>query len=279
MKKTGPLFILFAAILFSLGGLMIKSIDWNAMAINGARNVLAVVVFGAFLLITKHKLVINKSVLIGALSVAATTILYTFANKLTTAGNTIILQYTAPIWVILFSALIFRKRPKRPDIIAVAFIFGGIICFFIDGISAGNMLGNVLALLSGVFYSGVFLMGTAEDADSLSSTFFGMCINVIVGIPFMIAQDYSDTGTAGWFALICLGVLQVGLAYVCLNIGLKSTPPLVASLVCALEPILNPILVALVFHEMLTPLSLVGAVVVFVTIIIYNIITARRGEQ
>lgn len=273
--NIGPLFVFIASLCFAIGGLCIKSIDWNPMAINGGRNFIAAIVFGVYLLITHHKLTINKPVIIGALSMSATTILFTFANKMTTAANTIILQYTAPIFVIILSAIIFKTKPKKLDIVAVVLIFGGVVCFFIDSLSEGNMLGNALALLSGVTYAGIFMMNSAERADSLSSTFFGMCINIIVGAPFLFMQDYSATSTSAWIAFICLGLFQVGFGYVCLNIGLKTTSATMASLVCGLEPVLNPVLVAIVYHETLTPLSLIGAAIVFITIIVYNVINSR----
>ncbi len=245
------------------------------MAINGSRNVLAAIVFGIYLLVTHHKLTINKPVIIGALSMSATTILFTYANKMTTAANTIILQYTAPIFVIILSALIFKIKPKKLDIIAVILIFGGVVCFFVDSLSAGNMLGNGLALLSGLTYAGIFMMNSSERADSLSSTFFGMWINVVVGAPFVFQQDFSATTTSAWIAFACLGLFQVGFGYVFLNIGLKTTPATMASLVCGLEPVLNPVLVAIVYHEMLTPLAFIGAAIVFFTIIIYNVLKAK----
>lgn len=273
--NIGPLFVLLAALCFSIGGLCIKSIDWNPMAINGARNVLAVIVFGLYLLIIKHKLVINVPVIIGAISMSATTILFTYANKMTTAANTIILQYTAPIFVIILSAIIFKVKPKKLDLIAVVLIFGGVVCFFIDGLSAGNMLGNGLALISGLTYAGIFMMNSSPKSDSLSATFFGMCINIVVGAPFILMQDFSGTTLNAWVAFFFLGVFQVGFGYVFLNMGLKTTPATMASLVCGLEPVLNPVLVAIVYHEMLTPLALIGAVIVFLTIIIYNVLKSR----
>ncbi len=276
--NIGPFFVFLASLCFSIGGLCIKSIGWNAMAINGGRNILAALVFGIYLLITRHKLVINKAVIIGALSMSATTILFTFANKMTTAANTIILQYTAPIFVVILSALIFKVKPKKLDVIAIILIFGGVVCFFIDSLSAGNMLGNGIALLSGLTYAGIFMMNTSKNADSLSSTFFGMCINVIVGLPFVFRQDYSGTTAIAWVAFLCLGLFQVGFGYVFLNIGLKTTPATMASLVCGLEPVLNPIWVAIVYHELLSPLALVGAAIVFLTVIIYNVLKTKTAS-
>ena len=139
------------------------------------------------------------------------------------------------------------------------------------------MLGNLLALISGVTYVGVFTMQSTEGADSLSSTFFGICINILIGIPFMAAQDYSQTGTTAWIALLVLGLVQQGCSYIFLNLGLKSTPPIAASLIGGIEPVLNPILVAVFYGEVLTPLSLVGAAIVLISILGYNVIKAKRG--
>ena len=281
MKRSfnpGPLFAFLTGVAFSIGGLCVKNISWNPMAINGARSLIAVVVFGAFLLITRHKLRINLSVIIGALCVTLTTVLYTFANKLTTAGNAIVLEFTAPIFVIILSAIIFKKKPTKTDIIAALFIIAGIVCFFIDGLSAGNMLGNGLALLSGVTYAGIFMMSAADNADSKSSTFLGLCLNVVIGLPFVFREDLSATPANEWIALITLGVVQVGLAYIFLNLSLASTPPVVSCLMAGIEPVLNPILVAVFYGEKLSVMSIIGAVIVILTILIYNLVKIRNEK-
>jgi len=279
MEKTrnmGPLFVFLSGVCFALGGLCMKYIPWNGMAINGARNMLCLLVIGGYILFTGHKLVINRPVIIGALSIAVTMSLYSVANKLTTAGNAIILQFTVPIWVMVFSALVLKVKPTKLDITAAALVFTGVLFFFIDSLSAGNTLGNLLALISGVTYVGVFTMQSAEGADSLSSTFFGICINILIGIPFIITQDYSTTTASAWIALLVLGLVQQGCSYIFLNLGLATTPPIAASLIGGIEPVLNPLLVAVFYGEYLTTLSLIGAAIVLITIITYNVIRAKR---
>ena len=87
-----------------------KLIPWNGLAINSARNILSFLVLLIFFRISRHRLVINKTVLIGAIAITGTNILYGVAKKLTTAGNTIILQVTMPIWVMIFSSLLLKKK-------------------------------------------------------------------------------------------------------------------------------------------------------------------------
>ena len=76
-----------------------------------------------------------------------------------------------------------------------------------------------------------------------------------------------------------MGVFQLGIAYIFLTVGVKYAPPVSASLVTGIEPILNPILVALAIGEVLTPLSLLGGAIVFVTVMVYNILGARAEAE
>ena len=274
----GALFVFLSAVFFSIGGLFMKLIPWNGLAINSARNVFSVLVLAAFFRIRRHKLVINRTVLIGALAIVGTNILYSLANKLTTAGNTIILQFTAPIWVMVFSSLLLKKKPGRLDLIAAAFVFAGVICFFIDSLSSGHLAGDLLALLSGIFYAGVFMMNAREDSDSLSSVLIGMVLNVLTGLPFLIREQPFSAGMDVWTPILVLGIFQLGLAYVFLTEGLAITPPVTASLISGIEPVLNPLLVAVFYGEMLTPLSLVGAAIVFLSVIGYNLIRLKQAE-
>lgn len=276
-EKKGAAMVFCSAVLYSIGGLCIKIIPWGGMAINGARTAIALAVIGLYLLATHHRPRMNRWVLLGALAVCGTNILYAVANKLTTAANTIVLQFTAPIFVILLSALFFGKNPKRLDLMACALVLGGVLLFFIDSLSAGGMLGNVLALLSGVSYAGVFLMNDMPDSDAISSVFWGDMVSAVVGIPFVVRE--TDFSSHTLFALVVLGMFQVALAYILLTEGLKTTPAVTASLISGIEPVLNPILVAVFYHEMVGPLALVGAVVVVGSIVLYNVLLAKAPKK
>lgn len=254
-----------------------KMIPWNPLAINGARNLIACVVIGIYLLVTRHKLKINPTVLLGAVSLAGVTTMYAIANKLTTAGNTIILQYTAPIWIMVMMYLFFHKRPNRTGIISILIVFAGILCFFFEGLSTGKWLGDLVALLSGVFYAGVFMLNSFEKGDALSSIFLGQLICGIVLSPLMRYE--ADFSTPVLLSVFFLGAVQVGLAYIFFTTGTKIMDPLTASIINALEPILNPVLVAIFYGERLGRLSLVGAVIVICGILYYNVKEAMTSTE
>ena len=274
--RRSVLFVFLASVCFSTGGLFIKLIPWSPLAINGARNLIGAAVIGIYLLATRHRIVFSRRVLTGALAMIGVTTLFAVANKLTTAANTIVLQFTAPVFVILFMAALYRQKPGRVDLLVCFLVLLGGVLFFVDGLRAGNLLGNALAILSGVCYAGVFMMNTGEKADAISSCFLGQLAAGVILTPLCLYEtDFSLPVTA---SVLALGVIQVGGAYILFSIGIRNTPPVTASLITGMEPILNPLLVAAFYGERITALSVAGCVIVVCSILGYNVWLARRGK-
>lgn len=270
----GPLMMLIACILFSTGGILCKLIPWSPLAINGVRNLLGGALIGIYLLATHHRLRFNFKILIGAICMGGVTTLFIVANKLTTAANAIVLQYSAPIWLLLWSFLFLRKKPLARDIITIVIVLIGIVFFFLDGIGSGTTLGNLAGLGAGLFYSGLFLLNSLPGADALSSLFIGQMGTGILMAPLVFRE--TDLSVVPVVTVICLGLFQVGLGYIFFNLGTKYTAPVTASIIAGIEPILNSVLVMIFWGEMLQPLSLAGGVLVVAAILIYNIISAKK---
>lgn len=275
-QQKGTLLVFLASIFYSLGGICMKGIPWSGMAVNGGRTAIAVVVMAVYLWLTHQKLRFNRWIFLGALAVSCTNILFAVANKMTTAANAIVLQYTAPIFVIVLTAVFMHRRPGRLDLTACAVVFGGVLCFFIESLSGGSLTGDILALISGMSYAVVFMLNDLPGGDALSAAFFGHVISAAAGLPFVFRE--TEFSTTCIVSMLVLGVFQVGFAYICLGEGLKTTPAVTASLVSGLEPVLNPILVALFYPgvDRIGWISLVGAVIVVGGVIGYNVLLAKQ---
>ena len=269
VKIRGTAAMLGAALCFSTGGLLIKLIPWNPLAINGVRNLIACLVIGFYIRCMHHHIKVNLTVLAGAVCMAGVTTLFAIANKMTTAGNAIVLQYTAPIWIVILMLLFFQKKPDRVALISIVIVFFGIVFFFLEGISTGKWMGDILALISGIFYAGVFMLNQFEKGDALSSMFLGQLLCGVALSPLVFRETEFSAGVLT--AVLVLGAVQVGLAYIFFSIGIRYTDPVSASIINAVEPIMNPILVALFYGEKLGRLSLAGAAVVIGGILFYNI--------
>lgn len=264
-----PLLNLMCAIFFSLGGTLVKLVPWSAMSISGGRGFTAAILLIIYMKLRRHKFVLNRATVIGGCAVGFSSILYILANKHTTAANAVLIQYTAPVFIIFYIWLLFGERPRKLDVIATAVISAGEICFFVDSLSVGGMTGNLMALLGGAIYAVVFMMKRFDGSDTLSSVLIGCVICAVAGFPWIFAEtEFTPTAIGG---ILMIGIVQYGLGYICMAEGLMGTPPLTASLISMVEPIINPIIAAVVIGEYITPVALIGAVIVVVSVIFYNI--------
>lgn len=277
-ERKGVLFVFVAAVLYSLGGLCIKLIpDWSGLALNAGRNGIALVVYVIFFVATRHRPRFNRWIFLGACCVCATNVLFAVANKMTTAANSIVLEYTAPIFVILLSAIFLRRRPDRLDLAACAVVFLGVLCFFLESLGGGHLSGDLLALLSGVTYGGVFMLNEVPNGDPISSVFWSAMMSTLIGLPQMVQQPRLE-GTA-LVSMLVLGVFQLGLAFVFLTVGLKTTSSITASLVTGIEPVLNPVLVAVFYHEYMGVFSVIGACIVIFGVVGYNVLKEKQQAR
>ena len=177
----------------------------------------------------------------------------------------------------LYMMLFLKKRPKKLDIIACIAVFGGVICFFVDSLSRGGMLGNILALCAGATYGALFLLRSMPEGDAYSSVFWGSLWGAVAGFPFLLKE--TDFSVYVLLGIILLGIFQVGLGYILLCLGLQYVSPVTACLITGIEPVLNPILVAIFYHETVGPLSLIGAAVVIFSVVMYNIMQEKLDNS
>lgn len=273
-QNKGKLYIFIAAFLWSIAGVLIKFLPWSAMSIVGARSGLAALVLAIYM--KKSSLKINLPTAIGGLCVSLTTILFIFANKLTTSANAIVLQYTSPIFLIIFLAIFYKQRPRKTEIITAAVVIFGMVMFFLDKLSGGALLGNIFAILSGVTFTGIFLINTHPKSSAEDALLMGQIINAAIGIPFLFFETaFSPVEIS---SIIVLGILQLGIGYVFFLNGIKLTPPFSASLIATAEPILNPLWVMLFYSEVPGIFALIGGVIVITAITLYNITLAKLNK-
>ena len=252
--------LLFAALCWSVAGLLFKYVEWPALAVAAGRGIIAA---GFLALFCGRKLHFTWSpVQLGAaLAYAVCTVLFTLANKMTTAANAILLQYTAPVWVALLGAWLLGERTRRSDWLTIAVVLGGLSLFFYDGLQLQSIAGLLVALASGVAFAAMtILMRKQKDTSPLESIILGSVISFLVGVPALWTAPALRA--SGWVALVLLGTVQLGLAYLFYSRALKHVTALEAVLIPIIEPILNPIWVMLVIGEKPSPLALAGGVLV-----------------
>ena len=272
-SNKGPLCMAAAAICWSLGGLFFQFIPWNALSIIGLRALFAAIVFAIFRKSVKLKL--TKGNILAAMFLSATTMLFVFANQLTTAAAAVMLQFTSPIFILLIQFAFYKKKPRISEILAVIMAILGMLLFFADELDEGHLLGNILAIISGLTFACIFVCNQRKDTQPEQSVMLGFLINAVLWTPFALFDSNITAAIVPWVFIIAMGAVQVGLAYVFFTIGIKHTPALLASLIVALEPVLNPIWVAMFTPERPGRFAILGGIVIVTTVVAYNMWVAK----
>jgi len=273
-RGKAVLLLVAAAVLWSTGGLFIKSVDWDPFAIAGTRSAIAALVVLMYL--RRPKIRWSLPQFLGGAAYAATVVLFVLANKLTTAANAIVLQYACPVYVALLGAVFLGERVSARAWITVAVTLGGIVLFFLDRLSPGGFTGNMLAVVSGMSLAVlVICLRKQKDGSPTESILLGNLFAVLVCLPFMFRSAPSLRGMA---ALAFLGVFQLGFSYIIYSRAIRQVPALQSIIVPIIEPVLNPVWVFLFVGEAPGPWAVAGGVIVIAAVVVYSALEAKQGR-
>jgi drug/metabolite transporter, DME family len=250
--------ILAAAFLWSSAGAAIKVCHLNGWQIAAGRSLVAAAVL-ALVLPAARRRPSGKAWLV-AIAYAATVVLFVVANKLTTSANAIFLQGTAPLYVLAFGPFLVHERPTRGELGAVPVFLVGLALFFVDRLEPGQLLGNVVALASGLAFALCILGLRAVQEEGKTILVWG---NLIAGFGALAPGMAGPTPTALDVGIVLfLGIFQLGMSYALFQYGLRETPAVEASLLVLLEPVLNPIWTFLFAGERPGNWALVGGTII-----------------
>jgi drug/metabolite transporter (DMT)-like permease len=298
---SGPWLIFAAAVLWSAGGLGIKSVDASPLAVSGWRSAFALPILLAFCARSLGSIRPTLPLGLTVAAYASTLLTLVAATKAGTAAAAILLQYTAPVWLVPLGYLLpHGDRPARRELLVAACCMVGVGLFFIDlagpatsGQAAaaampavapvepaaatapapaggGVLLGILLGLASGVSFAlltGGLRWSVARGRADLGvpAVLGGNALIALVCLPSMTAAA-PDLSAQAWLILAGLGTFQIGAAYVLYAYAVRTVPAMRATLIAMAEPILNPILVAAVNGEVPGAGTLAGGAVLLTTL-------------
>ncbi len=279
MKKENKAIMemLLCAALWSTAGIIIKLLPWNGFAVAGLRSLIAGTTIAVYMLIRKHHFILNRRTFVSGMFTACVYTCFVVSNKLTTAANAIVLQFTAPVFIVIFSAVFLKEKIRRADLTVVLLTLVGIALFFFDQLKPGYILGNFVAIAAGMFMAGMFVMvGEQEGDERFSTVAIGQFLTFLIGLPFIIATkpEFNLTTT---LCILFLGVFQLGISYILYVKASVFCPPLACCLLSAVEPLLNPVWVFLFDGERPGVFALVGSVIVIVSITVWCIFGKEKA--
>ena len=252
---------------------MIKLIPWPPLVIAGLRSGIAAIVI--YLHDRPQKLPVGKYTLGGAVAYAVMVIFFVLANKLTTAGNTILIQYTAPVYVALFGYSFLGEKAGFKDWITILIILTGLLLFFLDELSGTSLWGNIAALFSGFGFAGLILfLRKQKHGRPIDSVLLGNLLTFSLCTPFIV-QDVTFVADV-WLKIIFLGIIQLGLAYTLFTIAIKHVTALDAVIYPVVEPICNPIFAYIFLNETLGFFARTGGLLVLAGVIGRGVLQIKK---
>lgn len=278
-RKTAIIEMLICATLWSIAGIFIKLLPWNGFAVASLRSIIAGLTIAVYMFIKKYRLLVNRKILLVAVLSGSTYLCFSVANKLTTAANTIVLQFMSPVFVLLYSAVFFGKKICRKDIVTVLLTLLGVTLCFVDGLKSGYLLGNFVAVAAGMFMAGMYVFIDDLDTEQrFSAAFLGQMFTAIVGFPWVIATKPVFTGMTILYILI-LGVFQLGISYILYVRASRYCPPLACCLLGVIEPLLNPVWVMLFDGEVPGITAFIGGIIVIATVTVWCVLDGREANH
>ena len=271
--------MLTCAALWSIAGIFMKMLPWNGFAIASLRSLIAGLTIACYMCLTRRKFVLNKKTLLSGILTGCVYTCFACANKLTTAANAIVLQFTSPVFIVIFSALLFGTKIKKADLVTVLITLAGIALFFFDELESGYVFGNFVAIAAGMFMAGMYIaVGNLEGDARFTAIVIGQAVTFLIGLPFVITTKPVLTPVT-LSCILVLGIFQLGISYILYVKSSEYCPPLACCLLGGLEPLLNPVWVMLFDGEKPGIFALIGGIIVVATITIWCAFGAKQGEE
>ncbi|MGE5215752.1 MAG: DMT family transporter [Chloroflexota bacterium] len=257
----GRLLILAAALLWSLAGVFIKFLDVPPLTIVFYRSFFAALVFTPF--VRRADWQISGAVLVSVVTYTLAISAFVSANKLTTAANAIVLQYTAPIFVFLFARMVLRETISRLNGFALLSGMLGVAIISLDSAGQPEMAGVLLALLSGLLFAAYMI--NLRRMQEVSPVYLTWVNNVACALLLLFLVTSQLTLSLSHLGILAvMGMVQLGLPYYLFSKGLQSVPLVEASLIALIEPVLNPVWVAATVGEIPSVATLAGGGLILV---------------
>lgn len=227
-----------------------------------------------------------RFIVLGIFGVAVSNYFYYVAIQRTNVATAIILQYTAPVWVLLYTAIRERERPSLRRTAAVAVAVGG--CALAVGlIGSGHFRMDVLGVTAALLAAFSFAFYNVGGHRVLirydrwkvllwvlvGTSSFWLCVNP----PWKILAAHYDRRQ--WAFMLVFSLVSVLGPFSCYFAGLQYLEPTRAIIVSCLEPVFSIVLTALLLGELVRPMQTAGIVLVLIAIVLIQLPQRARADE
>lgn len=303
-KLRGEIYLFFGAFLFAFNGIISKIVlldEISAWRLTQIRTGGAfVILFTFFIIFKRHELKPTKAelpwlILFGFVGVAMVQALYFVAIERMYIGIALLIEFTAPIWILLFLRFVLKKHVPRGLWYAIALAFTGLLLItqIWSGLSV-DQIGLLAAFFDALALAGYFLigdlLGKTKSSGAIATWGFGVASLLLVfALPvwnFPVAALTSEMNLLGifesyelpgWVLILWIVVMGTIAPYLLVISGLKILSASTASIFGMIEPVLAGMFAWWWLNESLTTTQLIGCVIVILGIGIADRARSRVG--
>lgn len=276
MKKliNPRLMLITSMVIFGTLAPFVRNINVTSGELALYRAILAAVIIGFFLLITKQKIPFRKIkkdiplLLASGIAMGINWILLFEAYKYTTVSVATLSYYFAPVIVTLVSPLLFREKLTFKQIICFAMSTVGLVLITGIGDISGNsnIIGILFGLGAAVFYATVVLLNKfIKNVDGVHRTFLQFLAAIVILIPYVMFTSgitLQRLEKNGWINLLIVGLVHTGITYCMYFSSLKELPGQKAAILSYIDPLVAVLISVAVLGEKITLIQIVGGILI-----------------
>ena len=275
MRKENTSKALMAVAMFVFGTLapFVRNIHVSSGELALYRAVLAALLVGSYLLVTKQKLSISsikKEFLLLLLSGVAMGINWIFlfeAYQYTTVSVATLSYYFAPVIVMVVCPLLFQEKLTAKQVLCFSMATAGLV--LITGTAGGgkqDLLGIAFGLGAAAFYATVMLLNKfIKGVTGLHRTFIQFLSAIAVLVPYVVCTSGFTLGTldnTGWINLLIVGLVHTGITYCMYFSALKELPGQKVAILSYIDPLVAVLVSVILLNEGITVPQIIGGILI-----------------
>ena len=277
--------------IFGTIGLFVKAIPLSSGEIALYRAILAAMLIGLFLLITKQKIPFKKIkkeiplLLASGCAMGINWILLFEAYKYTTVSAATLSYYFAPVIVTVACPILFKEKMKAKQWICFAMSTIGIVLITGIGDTSGgsnHLVGILFGLGAACFYATVILLNKfIKNVDGIHRTFLQFLAAIIVLIPYVGFTSGINLGSLNAKGVICLlvvGLVHTGITYCLYFSSLKELAGQKAAILSYIDPLVAVLVSVIVLGEDMSVLQIIGGILIL-GFTLWNEITPSKKSK
>ena len=273
LKIPGPILVFLGACCLSFGGLIVKSFEgatlWQILFWRSVFFSITVLTF----LLFNYKLKFFRSIqrsgipgLIGGIILSIGYAGYVFAMYNTTVANTNFIIQTQTIFLAIFGYLFLKEKISKLTLSSIVLAFAGVILMVGSSLSPGQMQGNIIAFIMPISFAVLILtVRKYPDIDMVPLQLVAGIGAMIIGylLSPKILISYHDI-----FLGFVAGFFQVGLGFILITIGARSTPSALVGIIMLIEAVLGPLWAWMFVNETPPIVVLFGGTIIISTVVL-----------